>query len=103
MEVDRTRVGRIPQEERNRRMKDGACFRCGLKGHFSYQCTPQHRAQNQAPPTTPPRNDGLRQGREVRDYRRVAAMERERMDHQVLEDTMGGVSLEDEVKSQGKE
>jgi hypothetical protein len=99
MEVDRARTSRISPEERERRLRDGCCFRCGRKGHFSYQCTPQDRAQ--APPPPPPKDETARQGRQVRDYRRIAAMEREVQKD--LEEGMGGVSLGQENKDQGKE
>ena len=69
------RPGKISPEEREKRLKEGRCFRCGNKGHFSYQCTPEDRQKG-----TPPR--------------RINAVEQE---------GSGGVSLDITEQEKGKE
>ena len=54
MEVDKVRPGKISPEEREKILKEGRCFRCGGKDHFSYQCTPedQQKSGTQTPKPT---------------------------------------------------
>ena len=45
MEVDAMGRRKVSDKERERRKVDKACYRCGDKGHFAYQCPGGKRNQ----------------------------------------------------------
>jgi hypothetical protein len=54
MEIDTTNYAPLGSAERQKRIKEGSCFKCGRKGHISRNCSvplPQIRARSSSQPS----------------------------------------------------